>query len=215
MPAHYWIETGNYAAAMRPANARLAAERTRSDDAGRTRESYEKHDVAVGYSAAMMLGQLRRCAAMGCADDVSVRNGFRRDYGVALRALRSAYAAPAIIAGVAVRGLADLPLKPARHVSEAPETRRNARSRLRARVYAADICSRARRNRREYTPSRRAGLRGPRESTGSLLRRIDSALPLTKSAWSSALTTRRIAGAIAAFTEALDTYPTIRARFSA
>jgi hypothetical protein len=58
MPAHYWIETGNYAAALRSSDrtaallAQLDAHPAQSEHAHR----YAKHDISVGYSAAMMLG---------------------------------------------------------------------------------------------------------------------------------------------------------------
>ena len=58
MPAHYWIETGNYAAALKSSDrayALLAAlpGGVAGSEHGR---HYGKHDVFVGYSAAMMLG---------------------------------------------------------------------------------------------------------------------------------------------------------------
>lgn len=57
MPAHYWIESGNYAAALRSSDRAytLMEELQRDADSPHT-QHYEKHDVAVGYSAAMMLG---------------------------------------------------------------------------------------------------------------------------------------------------------------
>jgi hypothetical protein len=55
MPAHYWIETGDYAAALRSSERACAL----LDELGPEsphRQRYARHDVAVGYSAAMMLG---------------------------------------------------------------------------------------------------------------------------------------------------------------
>jgi Tfp pilus assembly protein PilF len=58
MPAHYWIEVGNYGAALQSSERafallmQLTAEPQGLKHAGR----YTQHDVAVGYSAAMMLG---------------------------------------------------------------------------------------------------------------------------------------------------------------
>src|SRR5580704_9907452 len=58
MPAHNRIETGNYAAALRSSDrtaallAQLDAHPAQSEHAHR----YAKHDISVGYSAAMMLG---------------------------------------------------------------------------------------------------------------------------------------------------------------
>jgi hypothetical protein len=58
MPAHYWIETGNYAAAL--ASSDRAYQLIAQLDVGSAplehERPYAKHDVAVGYSAAMMLG---------------------------------------------------------------------------------------------------------------------------------------------------------------
>lgn len=55
MPAHYWIETGNYAAAV-ASSERAYNLLTQLDAGGAHVNQYEKHDVSVGYSAAMMLG---------------------------------------------------------------------------------------------------------------------------------------------------------------
>jgi hypothetical protein len=58
MPAHYWIEIGNYSAALQSSERgfalmmQLDAEPQGLKHARR----YRQHDVAVGYSAAMMLG---------------------------------------------------------------------------------------------------------------------------------------------------------------
>lgn len=57
MPAHYWIETGNYNAALRSSDRAYALiERLANMPNGDAHvQQYLKHDVAVGYSAAMML----------------------------------------------------------------------------------------------------------------------------------------------------------------
>jgi hypothetical protein len=57
MPAHYWIETGNYAAAISSSNRAytLLMQRDGSESSLQPAH-YGKHDIAVGYSAAMMLG---------------------------------------------------------------------------------------------------------------------------------------------------------------
>ena len=57
MPAHYWIETGEYAKAL--ASSERAYTLITQLDGGLESahaQQYAKHDVAVGYSAAMMLG---------------------------------------------------------------------------------------------------------------------------------------------------------------
>lgn len=56
MPAHAWIETGAYAAAVASSERGYAlAERLRTDPEARP-SVYEGHDVAIGYTAAMFLG---------------------------------------------------------------------------------------------------------------------------------------------------------------
>jgi tetratricopeptide (TPR) repeat protein len=57
MPAHFWIETGDYEAAIRSSErAYTLIEQIQSTpDGGAHVEQYLKHDVAVGYSAAMTL----------------------------------------------------------------------------------------------------------------------------------------------------------------
>ncbi len=113
MPAHYWIETGNYRAALASSERAYALllqlEGTNED--AKHLDHYLKHDVAVGYSAAMMLGSYATAqlwsARMGVAYDTSFE---------ALTALRfgrysEAYAAPDSAYGnPAVRGLAALHL---------------------------------------------------------------------------------------------------------
>jgi hypothetical protein len=58
MPAHVWIETGNYAAALASSERAYALfERLKADpNRAPGHDRLEDHDVYVGYSAAMMLG---------------------------------------------------------------------------------------------------------------------------------------------------------------
>jgi tetratricopeptide repeat protein len=58
MPAHYWIETGNYAAAVASSERALALFSQLQTIAQHDSEHdrYLRHDTYVGYSAAMMLG---------------------------------------------------------------------------------------------------------------------------------------------------------------
>lgn len=112
MPAHYWIEIGNYAAAVRSSERAysLLDELQRDADSPHT-QHYEKHDIAVGYSAAMMLGNYadaerwsgRMTAAFGQSFDGLTALRFGR--------YDAAYAADANqFAGKSVRGLAALQL---------------------------------------------------------------------------------------------------------
>lgn len=60
MPAHAWIETGAYAAAIASSERAYGlAERLRAQP-GADPSVYEGHDVAIGYTAAMFLGEERR-----------------------------------------------------------------------------------------------------------------------------------------------------------
>jgi hypothetical protein len=112
MPAHYWIETGDYAAALRSSDRAYALMQQLQADADSVHtQHYEKHDAAVGYSAAMMLGNY--------ADALRWSERMTAAFGqsfVALTALRFgrydvAYAAAGNqFAGKSVRGLAALQL---------------------------------------------------------------------------------------------------------
>lgn len=113
MPAHYWIETGNYAAAL-ASSERAYVLLSQLDAGGLSAEHvshYSRHDVTVGYSAAMMLGNyavaLRWAQRMNAAFDTKFD---------ALTALRfghytDAYSGGADeFGGLSVRGLAAIHL---------------------------------------------------------------------------------------------------------
>ncbi|HLX25909.1 MAG TPA: hypothetical protein VKR05_02865 [Candidatus Cybelea sp.] len=113
MPAHYWIEIGNYAAAERSSDrayALMEDELQRGADSPHT-QHYQKHDVAVGYSAAMMLANYadaqrwsgRMTAAFGQSFDALTALRFGR-YDAAYDADANQFARQS------VRGLAALQL---------------------------------------------------------------------------------------------------------
>ncbi len=113
MPAHYWIETGDYRAALASSErgyALLLQLETAGDDAEHVLR-YQKHDAAVGYSAAMMLGNFATAQLWSGRMDSAYDRSF-----AALTALRfgryaEAYAAPDSAYGnPPVRGLAALHL---------------------------------------------------------------------------------------------------------
>jgi tetratricopeptide (TPR) repeat protein len=113
MPAHFWIETGNYTAALRSSERAYALlTQVRADHPNDEHtERYEKHDVAVGYSAAMMLGNY--ASAQQWSRRMSAAFGSNFDPVTALRFghYDAAYAADGNeFAGVDVRGLAALHL---------------------------------------------------------------------------------------------------------
>jgi hypothetical protein len=124
MPAHYWIETGDYRAAL-ASSERAYALLLRLEATGEDAEHvlrYQKHDVAVGYSAAMMLGNYATAQLWSARMDSAYDTGFG-----ALTALRfgrysDAYAAPDSAYGnPAVRGLTALHLR--RNTEAAATTR--------------------------------------------------------------------------------------------
>jgi hypothetical protein len=114
MPAHYWVETGNYAAALASSERAYALliQMTATSGGDEHARHYTEHDVAVGYSAAMMLGNYataqRWAQRMGSAADSSFD---------ALTALRFGRYAAAFnssgdeYGGQSVRGLAALHLQ--------------------------------------------------------------------------------------------------------
>jgi hypothetical protein len=112
MPAHYWIETGNYAATVR-SSERACALLGDADGGVQSAhdERYAKHDISVGYSAAMMLGNYE--LAQQWAQRMSVAFGASFAAITALRFGRydEAYAAGGSeFAATSVRGLAALHL---------------------------------------------------------------------------------------------------------
>jgi tetratricopeptide (TPR) repeat protein len=113
MPAHYWIETGNYTAAI-ASSERAYALLTQLPNGGIDSahgQQYAKHDVAVGYSAAMMLGSYATAQRWGERMETVFGTSF-----AALTALRfgryeTAYdVTTPQIGDAAVRGLAALRL---------------------------------------------------------------------------------------------------------
>lgn len=119
MPAHYWIETGEYAAALRSSERAysLITELSAQDDESEHAQRYAKHDIAVGYSAAMMLGNYD--VARQWSQRMGVAFGTSFDAMTALRFGRydTAYAAQGNeFSQRSVRGLAALHLQ---HIAEA------------------------------------------------------------------------------------------------
>ena len=121
MPAHYWIEAGEYGAAVRSSDRAYALmERLETTPGGDTHaQQYLEHDVAVGYAAVMMLPNYatarswaqRMASAEGIGFDgiTALRFG---DYQAAYDAKDPQYGSPA------VKGWAALLLG---HLTEAEE----------------------------------------------------------------------------------------------
>lgn len=113
MPAHFWIETGAYAKALASSERayQLLLQLDAKNDQDLGEQQYASHDVSVGYSAAMMLGDYT--TALRWAQRM---NGLFEGKFTALTALRfgryqeAANAAPNELFGPWVVGLADLQL---------------------------------------------------------------------------------------------------------
>ncbi len=113
MPAHYWIETGDYRAALASsgrAHALLLQLEATGDDAEHVLR-YQKHDVAVGYSAAMMLGNYATAQLWSARMDSVYDTSFEGLTALRFGRYSEAYFTPDSAYGnPAVRGLAALHL---------------------------------------------------------------------------------------------------------
>lgn len=127
MPAHYWIETGEYAKALR--SSERAYELLMQVGAGSEHtEQYGKHDVAVGYSAAMMLGDYATAQRWSRRMSAAFETSFDGITALRFGRYQAAYsAAENEFAATSVRGLAAL------HVGRIAEARAVA-----AKVHAAN-----------------------------------------------------------------------------
>jgi hypothetical protein len=114
MPAHYWIESGNYAAALASSERayQLFVRLQRIPDRNSDHDRYLIHDVYVGYSAAMMLEDY--AIARVWSARMNATNAASFDALTALRFDRFsdayALATAATPSDLAVRGLAALEL---------------------------------------------------------------------------------------------------------
>lgn len=111
MPAHYWIETGNYAAATR-SSERAYALLTELPNGGIGSEHgqhYARHNVAVGYSAAMMLGNYAVAQRWSERMETVFGTSFAALTALRFGRFEDAYASTATeFAGASVRGFAAL-----------------------------------------------------------------------------------------------------------
>lgn len=208
MPAHYWIETGNYAAALASSERayRLFTELQRVPDRNPEHDRYLQHDVYVGYSAALMLGNY------ATAQEWSARASqvFATPYD-SLTALRfgrfdEAYrlAADASPAGLAVRGYAALQLG---RLSEA----RALGDRLR-KITTAGYLAQLFFARLAETDGRDDDAaawidRAAEQQSATLSAELIPLLPALEARAGLALRQRRYDAAVAAYTQALDAFP--------
>jgi hypothetical protein len=119
MPAHYWIETGEYRTALASserAYALLLQLEGTNEDAEHVNR-YLKHDVAVGYSAAMMLGNYTAAQLWSTRMDTAYDTSFDAITALRFGRYSEAYAAPdSAFGNPGVRGIAALHLG---HTNEA------------------------------------------------------------------------------------------------
>lgn len=116
MPAHYWIETGNYANAL-ASSERAYALLTPTGDAGLQQSHYGRHDISVGYSAAMMLGNYAVARRWAQRMEMVFDQSFTAATALRFGRYAEAYAATGDQVGApSVRGLAAIHLG---HLAEA------------------------------------------------------------------------------------------------
>jgi tetratricopeptide (TPR) repeat protein len=119
MPAHYWIETGNYTAALRSSERAydLMTQLAASEPASEHVEQYDKHNVAVGYSAAMMQGNFATAMLWSRRMSSAFETNFDGVTALRFGRYETAYASDGTeFAGMSVRGLAAVRLG---HLAEA------------------------------------------------------------------------------------------------
>ncbi|MGB8907177.1 MAG: tetratricopeptide repeat protein [Candidatus Cybelea sp.] len=208
MPAHYWIETGNYVAALASSERAVSLMSSlANDDAGTKHvQSYEKHDVLVGYSAAMMLGDY------GAAQRWAARmtSAFGTDFE-AITALRfgryeSAYAADNnAFSSASVRGFAALQLG---HVSEARKLAAGIPAAGFTRGYLPQLFeARLAETDGQYTQAESWIARSLANQQATFSGELIPLFPAQEALGSLRLRHGDSAGAVAAFTEALNAYP--------
>jgi tetratricopeptide (TPR) repeat protein len=207
MPAHYWIETGDYAAALTSSERAYALlGQLPGGLDGEHARRYAKHDVAVGYSAAMMLGNY--AVAQTWAQRMA--GVFDQSFD-ALTALRfgryaAAYAADAgDYGGVSVRGWAALRLG---HVAEARTTARQVVTGNTSRGYVPQLflaeMAAADANLNDVT---RWGDRARDNQRAEFDGELVPLFPADEILGSLALRQGDFSGAVSAYTNALAVYP--------
>jgi hypothetical protein len=112
MPAHYWIEIGDYAAAVASSQRAFSLMSQLAGDAGGAAHvnQYEKHDVSVGYSAAMMLGNYQLAQTWAQRMNAAFDEDFDAITALRFGRYEQAYVSSEGFGGPSVRGLAALQL---------------------------------------------------------------------------------------------------------
>lgn len=211
MPAHYWIETGDYIAALR-SSERACTLLDQLDAESPHRLRYAKHDVAVGYSAAMMLGSYaealrwssRMKAAFGTSFDAITALRFGR-YGVAYAAAGDQFG------GIAVRGLAALHLN---RIDEAREIATRVRTANATGGYVAQLFLAELTAQNDYAQSERWLAQARANQRADFAGELIPLIPADEMRGTLLLRRGDANGAVVAFSDALHAYPNDpRARF--
>lgn len=208
MPAHYWIETGNYAAAMRSSERAydLMTQLAASDPASGHVEEYDKHDVAVGYSAAMMQGNFATAMLWSRRMSSAFETNFDGVTALRFGRYETAYATDGTqFAGMSVRGLAAVrlgQLAEARTLAAKIPTTNSARGYL-PQIFLARLAAAG----GDFTETRRwidKSLANQRDTFGGELIPL---IPAGEALGAIRLERNDAAGAIAAFADTLAAYP--------
>ncbi len=167
---------------------------------------YSKHDVAVGYSAAMMLGNYADRAALGAAHGGSVRFEFRCVDRAAVRPLRRGVFRSA--AAVGDPACADWPRSTSdTQARRARSLRTSIRSRGHARLPSAALLGARGRGRRQARRSARAGSRRRADQHEPFDGELIPFLPAGEALGFLELRNGDAAAAAAAFSQTLAAYP--------
>ncbi|HEX3671386.1 MAG TPA: tetratricopeptide repeat protein [Candidatus Cybelea sp.] len=208
MPAHYWIETGNYAAAMRSSERAydLMAQLAATDPTSQHVEQYDKHDVAVGYSAAMMQGNFATAMLWSKRMSSAFETNFEGVTALRFGRYEAAYASDgAEFDGASVRGLAAVRLG---HLAEARALAAKVPATNSALGYIPQIFfARLAAAGGDFTQMQRwidKSLANQHDSFGGELIPL---IPAGEALGAIRLERNDIAGAIAAFGDALAAYP--------
>lgn len=208
MPAHYWIETGNYGAALRSSERAydLMTLLAASDPGSKHVEQYEKHDVVVGYSAAMMQGNFTTAMLWSRRMNSALETNFDGVTALRFGRYEAAYASDgAEFAGPSVRGLAAVRLG---HLTEARALAATIPATNVARGYIPQIfLARLAAAGGDITETQRwidKSLANQRDSFGGELIPL---IPAGEALGAIRLERNDVAGAIAAFGDALAAYP--------
>jgi hypothetical protein len=207
MPAHYWIETGDYAAALASSERTYdALQKLEETPAGAQHANrYVRHDIMVGYCAAMMLGSYATARLWSQRVSGAYNSSF--DALTALRFGRypTAYAAPEASYGdPSVHGISALHLN---HTAEATAAAAHLPPDLKQGYLPQFLLSRIAESERHYGDARRLIAQAAENQAGSYSGELIPSIPAGEALGFFQLRQGENATAIATFTQTLAAYP--------